>query len=440
MASTSSLRCVPLLALSMAWGLLPCVSLLAQPPKTGEGNLPAPSASSVPATPLVGASDAATLPSSAASPAGGPRAGALVPVAETGQRVGLRISKGSGVLPNDHGQIWREYDLTPYTLRAAGVARPEQALIDWILRDTGTEVWFSEPLGLLSANSTTLRVYHTPQMQARVRAIVERFVGQSAIQQTLAVRLMTVSNPNWRAEAVALLRPVEVKSPGVEGWVLSRDSAALLLAQLRRRADFREHTAPQIEVVHGQTHTLARTQPRHYPRSVQLKAEFPFYDLIPGQIDEGYRLQISPLLSLDGQTMEVAIACQVDQIERLVPLAIDLPVGNPPPRVTLQVPQLVSWRLSERFRWPAQEVLLLSCGVVASPTQAPGGMLALLAPLGMNSGRADALLMVELRSPGVSSPSAVPPAATPLVPGAGQPDSAARLSPRAADPISRGRY
>src|SRR5262245_14968406 len=51
----------------------------------------------------------------------------------------LKVSKGQGVLPNDHGQIWREYDISPYTLRVRDVARPEQAIVDWILRETGTE-------------------------------------------------------------------------------------------------------------------------------------------------------------------------------------------------------------------------------------------------------------------------------------------------------------
>lgn len=440
MAGAADLRRVVRLVAGWLSGVLVAGGLLAQMPPQQQ---PSASAAPAPAVPVNARSAAGarspSVPAGAGAAKSDGRAGDLVPVAEGSPRVGLRISKGSGVLPNEHGQIWREYDLTPYTLRAGGTARPEQAIIDWILRDTGTEVWFGEPLGILSASSTTLRVYHTPQMQGRVRAIVERFVGNPAIQQTLSVRLTTVGNPNWRADAVAWLRPVEVQSPGVEGWLLSRDGATLLVAQLRRRADFREHTAPQIEVIHGQTHTLSRTQTRHYPRSVQLKAEFPFYDLVPGQIDEGYRLHISPLMSLDGQTIEAAIACQVDQIERMVPLAIDLPVGNPPPRVMLQVPQLVSWRLSERFRWPAQEVLLLSCGVVASPAPGAGGMTALLAPLGIGSTRADALLMVELRTPGTQG---LPPAmATASPPVAAGPAAAATSQPlRPSDPVSRGRY
>ncbi len=53
-----------------------------------------------------------------------------------------------------------EYDLRPYTQALKNVDRPQQAVIDWILRDTGTDVWFSEPTGILTADRTTLRVYH----------------------------------------------------------------------------------------------------------------------------------------------------------------------------------------------------------------------------------------------------------------------------------------
>jgi hypothetical protein len=155
-----------------------------------------------------------------------------------------------------------------------------------------------------------------------------------------------------------------------------------------------------VEIANGQSQTLARTQPRNYARSVQLKQTFPFYDLVPGQIDEGYSLEISPLLSLDGQTIEAAIDCHVDQVEKLVPLAIDVPIGNQSQRVQIQVPQVASWRLSERFRWPVNEVLLLSCGVVANPAPSATGVFSILSPLGVSNGRADALLMIEQRPAG----------------------------------------
>jgi hypothetical protein len=232
-------------------------------------------------------------------------------------------------------------------------------------------------------------------MHDTVRGVVERFIAAGGQPQVLGMRLVTIGSPSWRSAALPLLRPVDVKSPGVEAWLMSKENAALLFEQLKNRGDFREHGPPKIEIHGGQQQALARTQPRQYTRSVQLKREYPFYDLIPGKIDEGYSLEISPLLSLDGQTIETAVSCRVDQVEKLLPLAIDLPIGGQTQRVQIQIPQVVSWRLSERFRWPANEVLLLSCGVVATPAGGAGGPLSFLNPLGGSGGRADALLLIE---------------------------------------------
>ena len=91
-----------------------------------------------------------------------------------------RVTAGNGTLPNEHGQVWREYDISPYTARVTTTKRPEQAIVDWILRETGYEAWHCEPLGILSATPRTLRVYHTPQMQAVVADVVDRFVASEA--------------------------------------------------------------------------------------------------------------------------------------------------------------------------------------------------------------------------------------------------------------------
>jgi hypothetical protein len=358
----------------------------------------------------------------------------LTPTFTADSRSGLKITKGSGVLPNEHGQVWREYDISPYTSRVKEADKPEQAVIDWVLRDTGTEVWFSEPLGILSAARSTLRVYHTPEMQERVRDVVERLVASGAESHVLGVKLATVGSPNWRARAFPLLKPVDVKSPGVEAWLLSRENAAVLYEQLKARGDFREHSTPQTQVQNGQSHTLTRTQPRTYSRSAQVKAEFPFYDLIPGHIDEGYSLTISPLLSLDGKNVEAAIECQVDQVEKLLPVSLDIPIGKQSQRATVQVPQVVSWRLNERFRWPADQVLLLSCGVVANPAGAVGGPLApLLSPIGGPTSRADALLLIEHRGAESDAGGAgVAAAATPIAPVATTPPMKSSVVPASA--------
>jgi hypothetical protein len=344
------------------------------------------------------------LPQAAAS-----RTHELVPILTADNRAGLKITKGAGVLPNEQGQVWREYDITPFTARAGDALKPEQVIVDWILRETGTDVWFSEPLGILSADSRTVRVYHTPAMQAVVRYVVERFVVNNGASQILGIRLVTIGSPNWRSRAIALLKPVEVKSPGVEAWLLSKENAAVLLADLRSRADFREHTSPNLQIENGQSQTLARTQPKTYPRSVRLTGVWPGYEILQGQIDEGFSLQISPLMSLDGSTCDAAIQCSIDQLEKLVTVGVEVPVGAQTQKAQIQVPQLVSWRLNERVRWPTDQVLVLSCGIVAAPAPgAAGGGLGLLNPFATASERCDALLFVEPKGRGSQSLATIP--------------------------------
>lgn len=311
----------------------------------------------------------------------------------------LRVVKGSGTLPSDGGQVWREYDISPYTSRTKNQEKPEQAVVDWIIRETGTDVWFSEPLGILSAGRNTLRVYHTPQMQELVNDVVKRMVESDMEPHVLAVRLMTISSPAWRARALPMMRSIDIQSPGVEAWLLSRENAAMLVGELRQRGDYRELVNPNLQIQSGQTETIARTRPRIYPRTVRQVSYAPGIETVNGQIEEGFGMQLSPLMSLDGKTCDAAIKCNIDQVERLVPVNIDVNVGGQSQRAQIQVPQLVSWRFQERFRWPADQVLLLSCGVVASPAGNNGGgsPLALFGALGQAGERADALLMVECR-------------------------------------------
>ncbi len=294
------------------------------------------------------------------------------------------------------------------------------------MRETGTNVWFTEPLGILCANKSTLRVYHTPEMQRLVLDIVDRFVSSQAASQAITIRLVNIGSPNWRTTAMSLLQPIEVKTPGVEAWLISKENAAILFAQLRKRTDYREQSSPAVPIHNGQSHTVTRRTPRNFVRSVRMRPDvWPGHELVTGQLQEGYSLLVSPLMSLDGNTIDAVIKCEVDQIEKLLPVSVDIPsAAGGAQRVQIQVPQVVSWRLHERFRWPVNQVLMLGCGVVASPTQERMGPLGLpLPPLPLTgSGRADALLLIESN---------------------GKADQAlleARQDVRAGTPTSNGRY
>jgi len=314
-----------------------------------------------------------------------------------------RVSRTFERLPNSAGQVWREYDITPYTSQLGDAERPQQAVMDWILKETGTRLWFHEPLGILSSDSKKVMVYHTPEIQREVRDIIDRFNRTRAQVQLFDVNLCTVQKPNWRSLAYPVLQPIEVSSPGIEAWVISKENAAVLQGQLARRGDFKMHTGGRAASPDGQTIELQKATPVSFVQSIEWTPnQFPNYRPKTKSINEGYRLAISCLTTLDNRSIEAIIDCDVDQVEKLNPVKVDLPGPNGRlNQLELKVPQLVSWRINERIRWPSDEVLLISCGIVASPEskgESPGGGAGILSRFS-TSKRSDALLFVEYRGP-----------------------------------------
>jgi hypothetical protein len=364
-----------------------------------------------PLTPLVAdpSASAQPLPANTAYQSAAPITPTPAPITHA------QVSKGSSTLPNDHGQVWREYDITPYTIRNTTTANPEQAIVDWILRETGYEAWHSTPVGLLSADRKVLRVYHTPQMQAIVAEIVDRFISTQAQNYGFGLRIITMRNPNWRIRALPLMTAIPVQSPGVQGWIMAREDAALLLAEFRRRTDYREQTTPNVKVLNGQTHVISTMRPLTYTKGIiPTQAVWPGYQPELGQLDEGFSLEFSPLLSTDGRTTDAVVKLRLAQVEKMLEVQLEAPSAVAQnQRAAIQVPQLTMVQLHERFRWPTEQVLLLSMGVVAAPGPDQPGGLADMLPLPKSAPRADALLMVE-SSGTVAQSTPVPGAGAPM--------------------------
>jgi hypothetical protein len=346
-----------------------------------------------PAAPVTPA--AATLPATAPAPA---------------RPSALRVTTGKDTLPNEQGQVWREYDITPYTSRVTTTKRPEQAIVDWILRETGYEAWHSEPLAILSATPRTLRVYHTLKVQAVVADLVERFVASEAETRTFSLRVITIDSPNWRSRVQQVLRPISVQSPGVCAWLLPKEDAAVLLADLQRRTDYREHSSPHLLVNNGQSTVISALRGRAYFRDVVARNDaWQGYEMQQGQIDEGFSLEFNPLLSTDRRTIDASIKCQIDQVEKMIPVVLDVPTATSPrQRARIEVPQLAQFRFHERFRWPVDQVLLIGMGVVALPVPvtANTSVAGLPLPLSAAPPRADLLVLVESKGPVAETPGA----------------------------------
>lgn len=330
-----------------------------------------------------------------APPAAAPPAADSEPAPTRQRRV--KVIKGTGVLPNNDGQVFRQYDLKPYLEHFTADADAEQAVVDWILRETGANAWSRGPISILNARGGVLTVYHNAEMQDRIVEVLERFMSPHSVAHSYSVRLATVGTPNWRAWASTMMTPVTVQSPGVEAWLLSKENAALLLGEFRKRVDYREHNSPSVTIFNGQTHEIARTLSRPYTRSVRSGlTTYPGYALEQGQVDEGYSLWVSPLLSREGDVIDAVLRCKVSQVEDMLSVPIDLLTPGGKARVDIQVPQAIHWQVHEQFRWPTNQVLLVSCGMTATPQmdRASAGLLPGL--LQGRPGRADAILMLEL--------------------------------------------
>ena len=341
---------------------------------------------------------------------------ASLPTAKPAKKPSKPSSGGNKTLPNDAGQIWREYDISPYTARVTTTKRPEQAIVDWILRETGYEAWHTEPLGILSAGPRTLRVYHTPEMHEIVADLVDRFISSEAATYTFSLRVVTLDSPSWRSMAQPLLRPVPVQTPGMNAWMLAKEDAAILLGQLRRRSDYREHSSPYLMVNNGQSTLVSAMRGRPYVRDVILRPNTAAgFDPSPGQVDEGFNLDFSPLLSSDRRLIDAVIRCDVDQVEKMIPLMIDVPThASPRQRTKIEVPQITHYRFHERFRWPVERVILVGMGMVALPIPVDGAPLlpGVPLPLGTTPARADLLVFIECK--GQTSPAATTAGSAPI--------------------------
>ena len=101
--------------------------------------------------------------------------------------------------------------------------------------------------------------------------------------------------------------------------------------------------------------------------------------------------------------IDAIVKCNVDQVEKMIPVRMEVP-GVAPSRqlMSIEVPQVSGTRLQERFRWPSDKVLLISLGVVPCPM--PGAQSPIPWPLTNSAPRADLLVLVEGRGKVAAAP------------------------------------
>ena len=299
-----------------------------------------------------------------------------------------------GQLPADAGQVWKTYDIAPFVQQAGEGS--QKHVVDWILQDTGYGNWHGDTVAALSANATTLRCFHTPEIQERVAETVARFVEDAAAPHRFAVRVLGIGSPAWRAEARPLLRPIPTSTPGVQAWMMSREEAAILVATLRRRGDCQELPTGPVQAANGLPATLSGGRKRAYVQDIALRPDiWPGWQTLGASCDEGMLIDVHPLISRDGTAVEAVLRCRIDQIERMASVPVNLADAQGK-RLQIEVPQMVAVRVGERFRWPIGQVLVIGLGLVPWPVprQNTDGS---AAPLPATASRTDMVLVVEPR-------------------------------------------
>ena len=142
---------------------------------------------------------------------------------------------------------------------------------------------------------------------------------------------------------------------GANAWLLSKEDAAVLLNALQRRGDYHEHSSPHLLINNGQASVISAQRGRAFVRDVNPRPDaWQGYDNLPGQIDEGFSMEFQPLLSTDRRSVDAMIKCQIDQVEKLVPVMLEVPTqASPRQRAKVEVPQVSNFRFGEPSAGPS---------------------------------------------------------------------------------------
>lgn len=301
-------------------------------------------------------------------------------------------------LPADAGQVWQTYDIGPF-VQVAGEGS-QKHVVDWVLQETGYEAWHGETVASLTASAAALRVFHTAEMQARVADVVKRFTVDARAPHRFSVRVLGIGSPAWRADARPAMEPIAAATPGVHAWILSREAAAMLVAQLKARGDCQDLPTGATLAANGVPTVLAGGRTRPYVKDVAVRPDvWPGWQRLDAACGEGFELDVHPLITADGTAVEAVVRCRIDQIERMAPVTVTVPAADRQ-RVQIEVPQMSAVRIGERFRWPASHCLVIGLGLVPWPV--PGHNVASTAALLTDAKRTDVIVVVEPRLAGGS--------------------------------------
>jgi hypothetical protein len=285
-------------------------------------------------------------------------------------------------LPADAGQAWRRYDISQYTRLAQNQSLPQNAIVDWIFRRTGTPVWHGDKVAVLSASRSQLRAYHDAATLKMVDEVVERFTNSVNDILSVRVRVVAAVDPRWRYAVYSRLTPVGGGPQGQQIWTLKLDDASFVLAQMQLHQGFKLLVNQKYEMINGQTLKVETTIARSFTGGMQRDSGVGLgYQPKAEQLDEGFTLRLSPLLTYEGDALDAAIELTANTVRSLHRTRVIAPRELGPSEMSLDVPEVSETRLNQTVKeWPLGQTLLISAGIQPGILQDKNGFLNLRIP------------------------------------------------------------
>ncbi len=298
-----------------------------------------------------------------------------------------------------HGQVWRTYDISRYTSRIENTSRPELPVLDWILLETGFEIWHADVPAVLTVTGTEVRVFHTPEVQRKVAEVVLRFTNVAPHEHMFQVRIFSVTSPLWRQKVSGELTPIPSFSVGSQAWTVAPENLKNVVSMFESQSGFSLHSSQAQRIANGQPHVISLSRPRTYMRNFYARegsTQGPEPENVT--LDDGFIFEIMPLLTVNGAAVDAQLKCQIDHLDRFLPMVIT-PAGGVARRddQKIAVPMVGQYRFRERYQWNSEKALLVSLGLVPMPV--PTGTESRAGIGLMNSTqRVEMLVMIEYRN------------------------------------------
>jgi hypothetical protein len=287
--------------------------------------------------------------------------------------------------PDEPGHVWRTWDISHYTglPHSAEESQPQNSIVEWILRRTGSAKWHGEKLAALSASRTQIRAYHDPKTLKVVDEVVTRFTKQPGPDVLrVHVRFVAAADPRWRYLVFNRLTPIMSGPQGQQVWAIKVEDAAMVRSQMAIYQGFKLLGDQEIKMVNGQTLQVKTLEDVGYISGAVRDAAGGF-GLQPGvsQLKEGVILRLSPLLNYEGDQVDVAMELTANTVKGLhrTKILARRDIGSPD--LTIDVPEVVETRLNQTVQgWEIGKSLLISAGIHPGILQSKTGFLNLRIP------------------------------------------------------------